>query len=204
MIDRLKIAEITDSITQRIQNIPVLAISNETQDGFEALKALIEKGKTYCMLGSSGVGKSTMLNMLAGRTEMKTGEISSSTSKGRHVTSHRELILLESGGMLIDNPGMREVGIADQSQGLETTFDVIYGLAKNCKFIDCTHTAETGCAVLEAVENGAINRKSYESYLKMARERERFEASVMERRRKDKDFGKMIKNYHKDMKKVKT
>ena len=203
LIDEQKITEITDSIKQRIKDVAVFAISNETQDGYEALKMNIEKGKTYCMLGSSGVGKSTLLNNLSGKTLMRTDSISQSTHKGRHVTSHRELIVLEHGGILIDNPGMREVGIADTSDGLETTFDRIISLSQNCKFKDCTHTKEVGCSVIEAVENGEIDKKSYENYLKMERENAHFESTIEEKRKKDKEFGKVIKNYKKEMKKNK-
>jgi ribosome biogenesis GTPase / thiamine phosphate phosphatase len=195
--------EIIESINQRIKNTPVFAISNETQDGYEALKLIIEKGKTFCMLGSSGVGKSTLLNNLSGRTIMRTDSISQSTNKGRHVTSHRELIVLENGGILVDNPGMREVGIVDTAFGLETTFDMIFSLSQNCRFKDCTHTNETGCSVLEAVEKGEIDKGSYENYLKIKKEKTHFESSVVERRKKDKDFGKMMKNYKKDMNKNK-
>ena len=155
------------------------------------------------MLGSSGVGKSTLLNNLSGRTLMKTETISQSTNKGRHITSHRELIVLESGGILIDNPGMREVGIADTTGGLETTFDRIISLSQKCKFKDCTHTNEIGCSVLEAVEKGEIDKSSYENYLKMEREKAHFESTIEERRKKDKELGKVIKNYKKDMKKNK-
>lgn len=203
LINEQVIAEIIESINQRIKNISVFAISNETQDGYEALKLIIEKGKTFCMLGSSGVGKSTLLNNLSGRTIMRTDAISQSTSKGRHVTSHRELIVLENGGILIDNPGMREVGIVDSGYGLETTFDIIFSISKNCKFKDCTHTNETGCSILEAVEKGDIDKSSYGNYLKMEKEKTHFESSIVERRKKDKDFGKIIKNYKKDTSKNK-
>jgi ribosome biogenesis GTPase / thiamine phosphate phosphatase len=155
------------------------------------------------MLGSSGVGKSTLLNNLSGKAVMRTGTISQSTNKGRHVTSHRELIILEDGGILIDNPGMREVGIADSTNGLEITFDMIICLSQNCKFKDCTHTYEIGCSVLEAVENGEIDKASYENYLKMERERAHFESTAEEKRKKDKDFGKMLKNYKKEKNKNK-
>jgi len=191
-------AEIIERINQRIKNISVFAISNETQDGYEALKLIIEKGKTFCMLGSSGVGKSTLLNNLSGRTIMKTDAISQSSSKGRHITSHRELIVLENGGILVDNPGMREVGIVDTAKGLETTFDMIFSLSQECKFKDCMHTSETGCSVLEAVEKGELDEKSYENFLRMEKEKTHFESSVVERRKKDKDFGKMVKNFKKD------
>lgn len=203
LINEQRITEIKDSIKQRIKDIVVFAISNETQDGYEALKMYIEKGKTYCMLGSSGVGKSTLLNNLSGKTLMRTDSISQSTNKGRHITSHRELIVLESGGILIDNPGMREVGITDTTRGLETTFDRIIRLSLNCKFKDCTHINEVGCSVIEAVENGDIDKKSYENYLKMEREKAHFESTIEEKRKKDKEFGKVIKNYKKYMRKNK-
>ena len=201
LIPELSKTEIIENITQRIKNVPVFAISNETQDGYEELKAIIQKGKTFCMLGSSGVGKSTLLNNLSGRKIMRTGSISESTSKGRHVTSHRELIILENGGILIDNPGMREVGIVDTASGLETTFDTIFNFSQNCKFKDCTHTNETGCSVIKAVEDGELDKSFLENYHKMERERSYFEESQVERRKKEKIFGKIVKYYHnKDVK----
>jgi ribosome biogenesis GTPase len=203
LIDEPRINEIIESIKARIKDVPFFAISNETRNGYEKIQDFIEKGKTYCMLGSSGVGKSTLLNNLSGRTIMKTDSISQSTNKGRHITSHRELIILENGGILIDNPGMREVGITDSEGGLEITYDMIFSLSENCKFKDCTHTTEIGCAVLEAVENGEIDRDSYENYLKMEKEKAHFESTVLEKRQKDKEFGKMLKNYHKDVKRMK-
>lgn len=201
LINESVLNEILESITVRIKSVSVIAISNETKNGYDALSKFIEKGKTYCLLGSSGVGKSTLLNNLSGRTVMRTASISESTNKGRHITSHRELIILETGGILIDNPGMREVGIADESNGLEITFDIIYKLSPNCKFKDCTHKQEIGCAVLEAVDNGELDKDSYENYLKMEKEKTYFESTVTERREKDKGFGKMMKNYKKMKKK---
>ena len=203
LIDKFQVKDILDNIKERIRNVPIIALSNETQNGYDALKELIKKGKTYCMLGSSGVGKSTLLNNLSGKTVMRTDIISQSTNKGRHVTSHRELIILESGGILIDNPGIREVGIADTTSGLEITFDMIVRISRNCKFKDCTHSNETGCAVLEAVENGEIDKTSFENFLKMEKEKAHFESTVVQRRKKDKEFGKIIKNYKNDMKKNK-
>ena len=197
LINEQSKAEIIESIHKRLNDVEVFAISNETQDGYDALKRIIEKGKTFCMLGSSGVGKSTLLNNLSGRSIMKTGTISESTSKGRHVTSHRELIVLENGGILIDNPGMREVGIVDTADGLETTFDVVFSLAQSCKFKDCTHTNETGCSVIEAVEKGRLDKSLFENYQKMQRERLFFETSVAEKKKKDKIFGKILKDYKK-------
>jgi len=201
LIDESRINEIADKIGGRIKNIPVIAISNETRKGYDAIEQLIEKGKTYCMLGSSGVGKSTLLNNLSGKNIMRTDAISLSTNRGRHITSHRELIVLENGGILIDNPGMREVGIADSAEGLEKTFDLILKFARNCRYPDCTHTHEAGCAVIAAVENNEIDRASYGNYLKMEKEKSHFESSLAERRKKDKEFGKMMKNYKKESRK---
>lgn len=195
-----RVSEILESIKIRIKDVPVIAISNENRNGYDGINKVIRKGKTYCMLGSSGVGKSTLLNNLSGKTVMRTDAISQSTSKGRHVSSHRELVLLENGGILIDNPGMREVGIADATGGLETAFDKIISLSKSCRFSDCTHTNEAGCSVIEAVEKGELDRSSYENFLKMEKEKEHFESTVAERRKKEKEFGKIMKNYKKDMK----
>jgi ribosome biogenesis GTPase / thiamine phosphate phosphatase len=203
LINKLKIDELTGNIRSRIKDIPVFAVSNETKDGYEGLKNCIMKGKTYCMLGSSGVGKSTLLNNLSGKSLMRTDAISHSTNKGRHITSHRELIILETGGILIDNPGMREVGIADTTNGLEITFDTIFEYAQGCKFTNCTHTKEIGCSVIEAVKNGFLDQASYENYLKMEKEKDYFESTVTERRKKDRQFGKMVKNYKKDLNKNK-
>jgi len=200
LISESYLKDILNKIYERIKHIPIVAISNETHVGYNELNSIIEKGKTYCLLGSSGVGKSTLLNNISGKALMKTDSISLSTKKGKHVTSHRELIVLENGGILIDNPGMREVGIADANIGLEITFDAIVKLSHNCKFRDCIHIQESGCAVLEAVKKGEIDQASYENYLKMEREKVHFESSVAEKRKKDKEFGKMVKKYKKDKK----
>lgn len=197
LIENTELTKLIGKVQDRIKQVPILTISNETLSGIEKLKEIIKKGKTYCLLGSSGVGKSSLLNNLSGKQLMKTNTISTNTNKGRHVTSHRELIVLENGGILIDNPGMREVGITDSTDGLEITFETIVELSKDCKFKDCTHTTETECAVIESVESGEIDKSSYENYLKMEREKEHFESTVAEKRKKDKDFGKMIKNYKK-------
>lgn len=196
-----RLKEIMELVEKRQKDTRVFAVSNHSGEGLEELNRFMHRGKTYCMLGSSGVGKSTLLNSLSGITRMKTGNISTSTGKGRHVTSHRELILLENGSILIDNPGMREVGITDDANALEMTFDLIDRLSGSCKFKDCTHTVENGCSVLEAVQKGELDRSSYENYLKLVRERAHYESTLAEKRKKDKDFGKIMKNYKKDMKK---
>lgn len=203
LINEFQINEILHDLSLRIKNVTIIPISNETKYGYEKIRMIIEKGKTYCLLGSSGVGKSTLLNNLSGNYIMKTDKISQSTNKGKHVTSHRELIILENGGILIDNPGMKEVGIAEASNGFEITFDLLFQFSQNCKFKDCTHTLETGCAVIEAVERGEIDKDSYDNYQKIEKEKAHYESTVIEKRKKDKAFGKMVKNYKKDMNKNK-
>lgn len=195
MIDPEALEEILQGLRNRVGTLPIVPLSNITGSGIESLVAILERGATYCMLGSSGVGKSTLLNNLCGRALMKTNAISSSTNKGRHVTSHRALVALETGALLIDNPGMREVGIVDRGRGVETTFDQILRLARDCRFKDCSHTVESGCAVLAAVATGEIDREAHESYLRMEREKAHFGSTEEERRRKDRTFGKMLKTY---------
>lgn len=188
------------NIKNRIENIEVYCISNLSNDGIEELRQIILPAKTYCMLGSSGVGKSTLINSLSGKEVMKTNEISESTNKGKHTTTHRELILLENGGIIIDNPGMKLVGLTDSNEGLNILYDKIVELSSKCKYDDCTHTNEDSCAVIEAVEDGIIDIDSYNNYLRLEKERSFFESSQLERRKKEKEFGRLMKNYKKDKK----
>ncbi|MEP3210505.1 MAG: ribosome small subunit-dependent GTPase A [Maribacter sp.] len=198
LVDEKKLNALLTEVKKRIKTVPVYGLSNHTRIGLEEIKALIKHGKTYCLLGSSGVGKSTLLNQLTAKTLMPTAAISEKIDRGKHITTHRELVVLESGGILIDNPGMREIGITTSSAGLETTFDVVIELAQNCKFSDCTHTNEKGCAILTAVASGEIDSDSYANFQKMEKERDFFESSVAEKKKKDKDLGKLIKNMKKE------
>jgi len=203
LISEEELDTLFEQLKDRIKEVPIIAISNLNQDGIGELNSHIHQGKTYCLLGSSGVGKSTLLNNLTGKEVMETGEISQSIDRGKHVTSHRELIVLEGGGILIDNPGMREVGITDAAGGLEITFDQIVSLAKDCKFNDCTHTNEAGCAILEAVDDGTLDEDLYTNFQKMERERDHFESSVQEKRKKGKDMSKLIRKVIKNKKRGK-
>ena len=199
LIEESELLIISNQIKERNINVPIIYVSSKSI-GYKQLDDFIESGKTYCLLGSSGVGKSTILNGLSGKEEMKTREISDAVNKGRHTTSHRELIVLDNGGILIDNPGMREVGITDSSGGLEMTFESILDYAAHCRFKDCTHIHESGCAILKAVENEEIDEEAYHNFQKMEKEKQHFESDSQERRKKDKDFGKMIKNVKKHRK----
>ncbi|REH43395.1 ribosome biogenesis GTPase [Tenacibaculum gallaicum] len=197
LINEVLLNELIATLKKRVNKVPIIAISNTSKQGYEKLKEVIVREKTYCLLGSSGVGKSTLVNTLANKELMDTKNVSSFSKRGQHSTTHRELILLDNGGILIDNPGIREVGITDTSHGLEKTFEIIFEYSKHCKFKDCSHTIEIGCAVIEAVEVEEIDKSSYKNYLKMEKEKEHFEATAAEKRKKEKDFGKMVKHFKK-------
>jgi ribosome biogenesis GTPase len=188
-------------LEKRDKKVKYLLLSNLTLEGLNQIMDFIQKGKTYCVVGSSGVGKSTLINNLLKKNVLKTGPISQSTNRGRHVSDHRELIVLENGGIIIDTPGMRELGITDDPDGIMTTFNDIIKISSECRFPDCSHRNEDGCAVIEALENGVIDRDSYDNFLKMQKEQERFQTTVAEKRKKDKIFGKMLKNYFRDIRK---
>jgi ribosome biogenesis GTPase len=184
----------------RDKKIKYILLSNMTRIGLDQILDFLQKGKTYCVVGSSGVGKSTLINNLLKKNILRTGQISQSTNKGRHITEHRELFILENGGIIIDTPGMKELGIIDNSEGIKTTFQNIYDLSIKCKFPDCKHIDETGCAVIEALSNGIIDSDSFNNFQKLQKEQQRFQTTVSEKRKKDKVFGKMIKNYYRDKK----
>lgn len=197
LIEEDELNKLLTQVKERIKNVPIFAISNLNKVGIETIKSIFNAGQTYCLLGSSGVGKSTLINSLTGEQTMETGEISESIDRGKHVTTHRELIVFEH-GILIDNPGMREIGITDSRDGMEITFDEISVLSKNCKYKNCTHTNEDGCAVLNALEKNQLSNETYENYLKMEKERMHFESSSLDRKKKGKDLGKLIKNMKKN------
>ena len=197
----------SDNLEQRISevrqsniNCKVIALSNITGFGLDLVRQVLEAGKTYCLLGSSGVGKTTLLNHLLGRELFETKEVRKKDGKGRHVTASRQLIVLDKVAMLIDTPGMREMGIIDVSAGIDESFSDIYEYSQNCRFTDCTHTNEIGCAVRLALENGELSEERYRSYLRLRRESEFHQMSYLEKRKKDKQLSKLIKSakkYHK-------
>lgn len=187
----------------REKNIRTILLSNTSLQGLDQLNELLERGKTYCVVGSSGVGKSTLINNLLHKNILKTGNISESTNKGRHITSHRELFVLENGAIIIDTPGMKEVGVIDDEGGINTTFEEIVSLGLKCRFPDCSHTKEAGCAVQEAIDKGIISGESLENYRKIIREQQRFVSTIAEKRKKDREFGKMAKSILQDKKKNK-
>jgi ribosome biogenesis GTPase len=192
-----------DQIKERFNDVDIISTSIITEQGLNKLLSYIEKGKTYCFLGSSGVGKSSLINKLLGNNEIKTSKINNLTGRGKHTTTSREMYFLENGGIVIDNPGTREVGITDTNEGIENVFDEIIALSENCKYADCTHTHESGCAVLKAVETKNLDKDKYLNYIKLKKEAEYYEMSNIEKRGKDRKFGQFVKKSLSQFKKFK-
>jgi len=179
----------------------VIAFSNKTASGLETVQQALEKGKTYCLLGSSGVGKTTLLNHLLGREVFETNPVREKDGRGRHTTARRQLTVLDNGALLIDTPGMRELGMIAVGASIDASFSDIHELSKDCRFNDCTHTMEVGCAILMAVQSRELSEERYLSYMKLMKESEFHQMSYVERRKKDRQFGRMIKTAMKQIRK---
>jgi ribosome biogenesis GTPase / thiamine phosphate phosphatase len=192
-----KIAEIRQA---RI-SAKVISFSNITSKGLDNLKAILEKGKTYCLLGSSGVGKTTLLNHLIGQELFETKPVREKDRRGRHATARRQMTIVDNGALLIDTPGMRELGMMAVSSSIDDSFGDIHQLSGNCRFNNCTHTTERGCTIIMALESGELDKDRYQSYLKLMKESKFHEMSYVEKRRKDKQFGRMVKTVLKHHKK---
>jgi ribosome biogenesis GTPase len=187
------------TITSSTMTARVLALSNITGLGFDEFQQVLVSGRTYCLLGSSGVGKTTLLNRLIGQDAFDTKAVSR-TGEGIHTTTRRQLIVLNQGAMLIDTPGMRELGILGVSEGVNQGFEDIVQLSLNCRYSNCGHTQEPGCAVRAAVTSGALTEDRYSSYIKLKKESEYHELSYLDKRKKDRTFGRFIKSAKKQMK----
>lgn len=177
----------------------VIALSNITGIGFDEFQQVLMPGQTYCLLGSSGVGKTTLINRLIGQDAFDTKAVSG-TGEGVHTTARRQLIILNQGAMLIDTPGMRELGLLGAGDGVKQGFEDILELSMNCRYANCSHTQEPGCAVLSAVTSGELSEDRCFSYMKLKKESEYHEMSYVDKRKKDKAFGSFIKSAMKQMK----
>lgn len=174
-------ADIGEYVPERLREVegrcpgaPVHLISALQAQGLEAVRALIGAGKTAALVGSSGAGKSTLVNALLGENRMATGEVRASDGRGCHITTHRQLVLLPGGGLLLDTPGMRELQALDE-EGLDAAFEDIAALAAQCRFRDCRHDTEPGCAVKEAVAAGELAADRLENYRKLEKEARAYE-----------------------------
>ncbi len=187
--EREKIEEQIKHIAHRM---PVFFTSIHEHETITELRKFIEEGETVVFVGSSGVGKSSLVNALCEKSVLFTSDISESTGKGRHTSTRREMVLMSGSGVLIDTPGVREFGLATENIDLLAEMLDVSDYSESCRFKDCTHTSEPGCSVIEAVESGELNRKVYESYLKLRREAWHFSTSEHEKRKRDKSFSKLV------------
>jgi ribosome biogenesis GTPase len=182
---------------------PILIVSAKKSDGLNPLIEFIKPCRTYAFIGASGVGKSTIINSLVGEEIFKTNEVRSTDGKGRHTTSHRELVMMPGGGLLIDTPGMREMQLWDSGASLTDSFADILEYTESCRFSDCRHTTEKDCGVKKAVEEGKLEKARYEHFLRLEKELSYLRAkqdqwSRLEQKRRDKILHRAIKRYYKD------
>ncbi len=178
--------------------VPIHGVSSVSGVGLERIKGYALPGKTLVCLGSSGAGKSSLVNALLGNMVMEIGEVREDDSRGRHTTTHRELFPLPDGGLIIDTPGIRELQVSGSGENLQAAFEDVEALLGNCRFRDCTHSGEAGCAVEAALESGALDAKRFDAYQRLQREmayteRRQSENYAYEERKRGKEFGKMYK-----------
>jgi ribosome biogenesis GTPase len=192
LVDRQALEDMLASVRRAGIDVPLVPVSNLTGAGLDEVRRLVLPGRTCCLLGSSGVGKTTLINQLSGGAALETGSVSH-TGEGRHTTTRRQLVVLEGGRLLIDMPGMRELGMLGVGEGIDEVFADIGALAVNCRFADCSHAREPGCAVRAAIECGELGEEHLQSYLKLRKESAYHDMSYVERRRKDREFGRMIR-----------
>ena len=200
LFDAEDIMERIKEIHKAMPLLHVLPFSNKDKSSLISIKDFLVSHQTYCLLGSSGVGKTSLLNNLVEESIFTTGTVRKKDNKGRHTTTYRQLIRLDCEAMLIDTPGLRELGNFSVKTGIDDTFKEISALSDQCQFNDCSHVNEKGCAVLKAVVSGQISEKRYQNYMKIRKESVFNEMSYLERKKKDKQFGKLCKSVMKHKK----
>ena len=184
-------------VKERLPNIKVIAVSNTTGSGLRNVKRMLKRGSTYCLLGASGVGKTTLINSLLGKDdEYFTLPVREKDGKGIHSTTWRELIVLKNGSLMVDTPGMRELGHLDTAAGIDETFEEITALEGQCKFRDCSHVNTKGCAIEAAVEAGTISKDRYDHFIRMRTESDDA-AEALRRQTWRKDVAKQRRAYNK-------
>ena len=207
VLSKNDLTELSAEYVAKVQSLDgqlsVEAVDCRDINSVEKLNHWIYQGTTVVVLGSSGVGKSTLINTLMGEARQDTAEIREDDDKGRHTTTRRSLYPLPSGGLILDTPGMREIQLADCQQGISSTFSDIESLALACRYSDCQHQSEPGCAVRDAVEDGRLEHRRLQNYLKLLREEALNSASLSEKRAKDKALGKFYKRTLKESQKLK-
>ncbi len=189
-------------LRERVGDVQTISLSNVNKNGIDDILTLLEPGKTYSLIGPSGVGKSTLINSIFGDELLDTKAVREGDSKGRHTTTRRELVILPNGSLIIDTPGMRELQLWSDEESLNSVFPEIDELAVHCKYDDCTHSHETGCAVIKAIEEGELSKENYDNYLKMLKEVKYLETRIDEGKQYDtknrwKAVKKEMKNFYK-------
>ncbi|HNV75633.1 MAG TPA: ribosome small subunit-dependent GTPase A [Gemmatimonadaceae bacterium] len=197
LVDGTALAEAMQQVQSQLPGVDCVAISSMSDEGVAPLRPWLRPSSTLVFLGPSGAGKSTLVNRLAGAALMRTGVVADD-GRGKHTTTHRALITLPDDVTVIDTPGLREVGMWVGSAGSEHLFADIMTLAEGCRFGDCTHAQEPGCAVLSALESGTLGADRYDQWRQLQREWDRAERSVHEQRRFERTFGRAVKRFYKD------